>query len=173
MPNDKNKQAVKELREKVAKAKAITFTDYVGLNANDLNTLRQKLKDTNAELTIAKNTLIKKALEEEKVDVSKISGDLEGPSAVVFAYSDAVAPIKALFDFIKKVELPKVKSALFDGIYNDAKQVQLISTLPSREQLIAQVVGGLKAPLSGIVGTLNGVQRKFVYVLSAVADKKK
>jgi large subunit ribosomal protein L10 len=173
MPNDKNKELLKSLREKVAKAKAITFADYAGLKAADLTALRSKMREMGAEVSVAKNTLVKLALKEENVQVKEAEKDLEGPTAIIFAYNDAVAPIKALFDFIKKVELPKIRSAIFDGKYATAAQVETISKLPSREQLIAQVVGGFKSPLNGIVGALNGVQRKFVYSLAAIAEKKK
>lgn len=173
MPNDKNKTLVADLREKVAKAKAITFTEYTGLKATDLNDLRSKMRDIDAEVSVSKNTLMKLALREENVKVEEAEKDLEGPTAVIFAYGDPVAPIKTLFDFIKKFELPKIKSAIFDGRYSTAAQVETISKLPSKEQLVAQVVGGMKSPLNGIVGALNGVQRKFVYAMAAVADKKK
>ena len=172
MPSDKNKQIIADLRGKISKAKSIIVADYAGLGSNDINSLRSSMKTNNAEVAIAKNTLMKIALREEKIQTDQLEADLEGTTAVVFTYKDPVAPIKALFDFIKKVELPKVKAAIFDGKYSNAEQVAIISALPGREQLIAQVVGGLKSPLVGIVGVLNGVQRKFVYALSAIAEKK-
>jgi large subunit ribosomal protein L10 len=172
MPNQINQNAVKQLKEKVAKAKSIVVTDYSGLKSNSINELRQTMKNNDAEVSVSKNTLLKIALQEEKVDLTALEKDLEGTNAVIFAYNDAVAPIKALFEFIKKVELPKVKSAIFEGKYTDAAQVEAISKLPSKEQLIAQVVGGFKSPLNGIVRTFSGVQQKFVYALAAVAAKK-
>lgn len=173
MPSDKNKQIIAGLREKIAKAKSIIVADYSGLSSNDINSLRSTMKNNDAEVSIAKNTLLKIALKEEKVKTEQLETDLEGTTAAVFMYKDPVASIKALFDFIKKIELPKIKSAIFDGVYTDAQQVELISMLPGREQLIAQVVGGLKSPLNGIVSALSGVQRKFVYALAAVAQKRK
>lgn len=172
MPNDKNKQEVAALREKISKAKSMVFADYIGLKANDLNALRSNMRTADAEVAVAKNTLLKIALKEEKVETKDLEKDLEGNTAVIFTYNDPVSPIKALYEFIKKIELPKVKAAIFDGKYSTANEVEVISKLPSKDQLIAQVVGGLKSPLNGIVGALNGVQRKFVYALSAIADKK-
>ena len=172
MPSDKNKQIIAGLREKIAKAKSIIVTDYTGLSSNDINSLRGNMKTNDAEIAIAKNTLMKIALKEEKIQTDQLEADLEGTTAVVFTYKDPIAPIKALFDFIKKVELPKVKAAILDGKYSNAEQVAVISALPGREQLLAQVVGGLKSPLTGIVSVLSGVQRKFVYAFGKHSVKK-
>ncbi|OGC77081.1 50S ribosomal protein L10 [candidate division WWE3 bacterium RIFOXYD1_FULL_39_9] len=169
---DINIETVQSIKEKLEKAKAVTFTDYVGLTASDLTELRQTLKDNDAELAVIKNTLVKVALEDKKMSSDELKKDLEGPTAVVFAYDDPVKPIKVLFDFIGKLELPRIKSAIFDGTYSTAEDVETISKLPGREQLIAQVVGGLKSPLNGIVSTFSGVQRKFVYAVAAVAKQK-
>ncbi len=172
MPNKQNQDAVKALREKVAKAKSIIVTDYSGLKSNDINALRDTIKDSDAEVSVAKNTLLKIALKEENVYSTELEKHLEGTNAVIFSYKDAVAPLKSLYEFIKKVDLPKIKAAIFDGQFANATQVETISKLPSREQLLAQVVGGMKSPLNGFVRTLNGVQQKFVYALSAIAEKK-
>lgn len=174
MPNAKNIQLVKDLREKIAKSKSVTIADYQGMGVNKLNELRQKIRDEDAEMAVAKNTLLKIALKEEDVDMTALNEDLKGPTAVIFSYVDAIAPIKTLFEYAKnlKLESPKVKSALVEGAYNDASQVEVLSQLPSREELLAKVVGGLKSPLSGIVNVLGGTQKNFVYALSAIAKKR-
>lgn len=173
MPNQTNKDIVKDLKEKVAKAKSITFTDYIGLSSNNVNDLRRKLEDGNSEMIVAKNTLIKNALKEEGVkDVDKLDSHLKGPTAVIFSYNDAVAPLKNIYEFIKTFELPKVKVGLFDGVITSSDQVEAISKLPSKEVLIAKLLGTLKSPLNGTVQVFSGVQRKFVYAVKAIADKK-
>lgn len=169
---EENKLTVQSLKEKVLKAKSITFTDYKGLDAQAVNQLRTKMKESDAEFVVAKNTLLKVATKDIK-NADKIEKDLEGPTAAIFGYADAITPIKIIYDFAKKLELPKVKSALIEGIYNTAEQVEVIKSLPSKEQLLAQIVGGLKSPLNGLVAVTSGVQRKFVYALSAIAQKKK
>jgi len=173
MPNEKNIQTVQNLKEKVAKAKSITFAEYHGLSSNDINELRSKIKENDAEMIIAKNTLLKIALNDENVDTSNLEEDLKGPTTAIFSYTDPIAPIKTLFEFAKNLELPAVKSALIEGVYNTAQQVEILSNLPSREELLAQVLHGFNAPLSGFANTIGGVQRKFVYALSALADKNK
>ena len=168
----KNLETVKSLKEKVAKAKSIVFADYRGLSAGNANDLRAKLKAENSEMLVIKNTLLKVALEEENIKTDDIKKDLEGPTMAVFSFEDAISPIKTLFEFARKLELPKIKSALIEGIYADTAKVEEIKNIPSKEVLLAQIVGSMKSPLSGLVNVLGGVHRKFVYALDAIAKKK-
>ncbi|HAI95761.1 MAG: 50S ribosomal protein L10 [candidate division WWE3 bacterium GW2011_GWE2_43_18] len=168
----KNLETVKSLKEKVARAKSIVFADYRGLSAGNANDLRAKLKGENSEMLVIKNTLLKVALEEEKIKTDDIKKDLEGPTMAVFSFEDPIASIKTIFEFAKKLELPKIKSALIEGVYADSARVEVIKNIPSKEVLLSQVVGNLKSPLSGFVGVLGGVHRKFVYAMDAIAKKK-
>ncbi len=172
MPNQKNTETVKVLREKVSKAKSIIFADFKGLAANNASDLRQQMHDQNAEVSVSKNTLLKIALNEEKVATDKLEEHLKGNTVAIFSYDDAIAPLKPLVEFAKKFELLKIKAAVINGIFADAAQVDTISKLPSREQLIAQVIGTMKSPLSGFVNVLSGSKRKFVYAIKAIADAK-
>ncbi len=172
MPNQKNQNLIEEIKAKVKKARSITFVDYLGLKVNDINDFRQKMTDEQAESVIAKNTLIKLALKEEGIHSPEIDDQLKGPTAAIFSYKDPVAYLKPLFEFAKKMELPKVKFAVIEGVYTEADQVETISQLPSKEQLLAQVVGGMKSPLSGLVNVLGGTQRKLVTVLFRIAEDK-
>ncbi len=168
----KNKETVKSLKEKVSKAKSIVFADYRGISAGQANELRAKLKAENSEMIVAKNTLLQVALKEENIETKEIKKDLEGPTMAVFSFEDPVTPIKAIFEFAKKLELPKIKSALIEGVYADSAKVQEIKEIPSKEVLLGRMVGGMKAPLSGFANVLGGVQRNFVYALNAIAKKK-
>ena len=172
MPNQKNQNLVEDIKTKVSKAKSITFVDYLGLKVNDINDFRQKMTDEEAESVIAKNTLMKLALKEEGIQSPEIDEQLKGPTAAIFSYKDPVAYLKPLFEFAKKMELPKIKFAVIEGIYTEADKLETISQLPSKEQLLAQVVGGLKSPLSGFVNVLGGTQRKLVTVLFRIAEDK-
>ncbi|MFA6982038.1 MAG: 50S ribosomal protein L10 [Patescibacteria group bacterium] len=171
MPNTKNTETVQKLREKISKSKSVVLTDYKGLSVNAINELRGKISETDSDVMVAKNTLLKIALEEEKLETDKL-GDLKGQTMTVFAYADPVSPIKVIADFAKTSELPKFKAAFIERVYTTADQLSILSTLPSREQLLAQVVWGLKSPINGIVNVLSGTQRKLVTVLSEVAKKK-
>jgi len=90
----------------------------------------------------------------------------------VLSFEDAISSIKTIFEFARKLELPKIKSALIEGVYADSARVEEIKNIPSKEVLLSQVVGNLKSPLSGFVNVLGGVHKKFVYALGAVAKKK-
>ena len=167
MPNQKNIKLVEDLSKKVAEAKSIVFAEYSGLDANTFNELRQAIRETGAEVTIAKNTLMKLALNREDAEAL-----LEGQLCAIFSYEDAYAPLKTLMEFIKAHKLPVVKAGIFEEGILSAERLVELSKLPSREELIAQVIGGLKAPLRGLTNVLSGPQRKLVYALSAIADKK-
>lgn len=171
MPNETNKKLVTELSQKVADAKSIVFAEYHGLDANQISDLRKQLRESGSEMTVAKNTLVKLALKENGHN-GEIEKELEGPVATFFGNEDAIAPIKILSDFAKNFELPKIKIGLVDGKVTNASELEILSNLPSREELLARVVGGLKSPITKIVNVLGGSQRGLVTVLSAIADKK-
>ena len=172
MPNQIKQDKISELKEKIKSAKSIAIVDYQGLGVNDFNEFRQKIKGQDGDTVIAKNTLIKLALEEEGYKTEEYAKELKGPNAAIIAYKDPVAYFKTIFDFSARLDLPKIKFAIIDRVYTSAQNVEVISKLPSKEQLLAQVVGGLKSPLSGLVNVLGGTQRKFVTVLSRIAEKK-
>lgn len=169
MPNQKNINTVKELKEKIAKSRSITFIDYQGLDVNSINEFRQQITDQNGETIIARNTLLKLALEEEGY---KETSELKGPTAAVLSYEDPISPVKTIFDYAKKLDLPKVKFSFIEKVYTTEADTKVLSELPSKEELLAKVVGGLKSPLYGFVNVLGGTQRKFVTVLSRIAETK-
>ena len=173
MPNDINKEIVKTLKDKLSKAKSVVFTDYLGIKSGDVNVLRQKMKENDAEMLVAKNTLLKVAISEQKnAGMTKAEKDLEGPTAAILSYADPINPIKAFFEFTKGAEFPKVKSGVIDDAYFTGEQIDAIKTIPSKEQLLTQVVVAFNSPLSGFANVLSGVQRKFVYAINAISKSK-
>jgi large subunit ribosomal protein L10 len=172
MPNNKNLKIVEELKNKIEKSKTILFADYRGLSAEQINELRSKIKNEGGEVVVAKNTLIKEALKQNNIDTKVLDNDLKGPTTAVFSYDDEISNIKTIVEYAKDTELPKVKSALVEGVYANSSKVLEISEIPSKEELVARLVGGLKSPLSGLTNTLGGVQRKFVYAVNAIKTKK-
>jgi len=173
---------VGQFEEKVKRAKAIVLTDYRGLTHQQLETLKKGLKATEAELVVTKNTLLKRALEQGKSGKGKgESEDLtlnaspsafDGPTATLFAYNDIVAPLKELAKMIKSLKMPTVKLGFVEGKMITGQEVLKLSTLPSREVLIAQVVGGMKSPIYGLHRALNWNITKLVMTLSAIQQKK-
>lgn len=173
MPNEKKQDTVKDIKERLTRAKSITFTDYVGLSSEQANELRRQIKEAGGEVMISKNTLMKVALKETKNDnLGESEKDLKGPTMAVFGFSDAIAPIKALFEFAKNFELPRIKSSIIEGVYNNAEKVEILKDIPSREVLISKFIGGLNAPITGFVSVMGGVQRKFAFAINAIAKKK-
>jgi large subunit ribosomal protein L10 len=173
MPNDANKEIVKVLKDKLSKAKSVVFTDYLGIKSGDANILRQKMKENDAEMLVAKNSLLKVAISEQKnAGMTKAEKDLEGSTAAIISYSDPISPIKAFFDFTKGMEFPKVKSGVIDEAYFTVDQLDAIKTIPTKEQLLTQIVVAFNSPLSGFANVLSGVQRKFVYAINAISKSK-
>ena len=108
-----------------------------------------------------------------KIALGKEDYELKGPTLSVFLYEDAIEGIKVLFDFSKEnEETPVIVKGIVDGEDVDATKLKILSELPSKDQLRAQVVGGMKSPLNGLVNTLGGVQRNFVYALAEIAKSK-
>jgi large subunit ribosomal protein L10 len=160
---------VHELAELVERSKGAILTDYRGLTVSEITELRRRLRDTEAEYHVVKNTLFKRAFARG----GALEPYLEGPTAIAFALTDPVAPTKVLLDFIREKRKASVKAGWIDGRVYDEPQLSELSKLPPREILIAQVVGGIQAPISGLVHTLQGVISNFVYTLQAIVDKQK
>jgi len=172
MPNNKNVESLVQLKEKLARAKSVVFADYKGVTANQSADLRKKLSDSNSEVEIAKNTLLKIALKESGNDLTEVDKTFEGSTALILGYEDPVSPIKTLFGFIKEFSMPKVKLGLLDGKFYSSQEMETLSKLPSKIELIAKVLGSLNAPISGFVNVLSGTKRNFVYALSEISKKK-
>lgn len=172
MPNEKNIKKVEKLKEKLTKSSSVIFAEYHGLDANKVNELRSKVKSAGAEMTIAKNTLMKIALKESKTGNKELEKELKGPLAVFFAYENSLAPLKAISEFVKMFELPKIISGIVDGEYLNAEKLNILSNIPSKDELIAKLIGTLKSPISGLANVLSGTQKNLIYALSAVAEQK-
>jgi large subunit ribosomal protein L10 len=172
MPNAQKEQTVAELREIVAQSKGALLTDYRGLTVAEITKFRIRLRATDAEYHIVKNTLFKIAVGEEAGN--KLETLLNGPTAVVFSKGDVVAPTKAVIDFLRELKKPdiKLKGGWIDGKIYDVEQVTAISKLPPREQIIAQLLGSLNAPASNLVGTLDNIIGDFVRTIQAIVDKQ-
>ncbi len=172
MPNKKNIKDVSMLKEKVAKAKSFYFVDYKGLKSVDADNLRAKLSEEGAEVEVAKNTLMEVAMREHGIDTTVAKENLKGSMMTIFAYNDAVSPLKKLYEFAKTVNIPTMKLGFVDGRFYSATEVETLSKLPSRNELIARVLAGFNTPISGFVNVLSGTKKNLVYALKAVADKK-
>lgn len=163
-------EAVALLSEKFAQAKSIFLTDFTGLTVAAVTNLRRNFRKSNVDYVVSKNTLVRIAA--EQAGFEKLVPFLEGPTALAFGMKDAGAPAKVILDFMKANQKPAIKAIIYEGQFFEAKQAEAISKLPSREEVLSQLVGVLNAPLTNLVGSLNAVLSSFVYVTKAYADKR-
>jgi large subunit ribosomal protein L10 len=168
LPNPKKFEQLKEIRGALKGSSAVYFLDYQGLNVADISALRRKLKEARAEFKVAKNTLLKIALDEVGLDASPI---LRGPTGVLLTMEDPVAPLKVLMEFAKEKEAIKPKGGFLEGKFFDGSQMKELSRLPSKNELLAQILGSLQAPIQGLLWALEGPISNLVFTLQAIAQK--
>jgi large subunit ribosomal protein L10 len=162
---------VADLRELIGRTEAAILTDYRGLSVAELTDLRKKLRVVDAEFRVVKNTLFKLAAD-GLMPVSDFETHLTGPTAIGFAKTDSVGAAKVIVDYAKDHKAIKVKAGVLAGKVFDPEQVVALSKTPPREVLISLMLGSLNAPITGLVGTLNGILSNFVFTLQAIADQK-
>jgi len=165
-------QAVAELKEKLTGTKGAVLTNYRGISVAMDTKLRRKLREAGVEYRVIKNTYTRIAASE--AGISGLDPYLEGPTAIAISYTDPVAPAKVISDFIKenKLQTMEIKAGLVEGKVIDDKGVKALASLPPREVLIAQMLGSMQAPLTGLVNVLQGNIRNLVYALEAVRKQK-
>ncbi len=164
------KQVVLDIKDKMERAKGMIFYDYRGLTVSEVTELRNNLRAAGVEYHVLKNSMLTRAA--DMLEIKGLDEYLSGPTAVAFGYADPVAPAKVLVEFVKKVKKTEIKSGVLGTKVIDAKGVESLSQLPSREQLIAQLAGTLNAPISGLARSLSGIICKLGYALNAVIDQK-
>jgi large subunit ribosomal protein L10 len=169
MPTRQKAQKVDEISEQLSRAMMVIVTDYRGLKVTDLQSLRGSLRPAGAEIHIAKNTLTKIAA--SHAGVTGLDPLLEGPSALVFAFSDPVQTAKAVNDFVRSSRILSVKGGVMGDRAVSAADVEAIATLPSREELQAKLLGMLVSPMSRTIGVLSGPSRSMVYLLNARTEQ--
>lgn len=169
MPTQEKLDTVAELKERIEGSQIAVISKYIGIDADQATTLRAKLRAENVEYKVFKNTLAKRALDD--LDLSDAVEFMDGPTAWAFC-DDPVAPAKVLKDFGKEAEFVVMSGGILDGKVISSDQLDALASLPSRDVLLAQVVGTIAAPLRNLVGTLNAVPRNFVNVLDQIRKQK-
>ena len=167
----KKEAIVKNLTEKFSKSKSIVFIGFQGITVKEDEELRSKFRDENIDYKVARKTLVKKSLQEVKIEgVDDLS--LEGPVGTVVGYEDEVAPARIANEYAKTNKKVKLLGGYISNKYLDEAQIKSLALLPGKDQLRAQLVGTINAPVSGLVNVLAGNIRGLVTVLKAVGDKK-
>lgn len=174
MPKEKvlnqKREVVEAISDKMKAAKAMVFADYRGLTVEQDTQLRNALRKAGVDYKVVKNTLTRFAANEN--GLNGLDTYLNGPTAMASSDSDPVAPAKVLSEFAKKYDKLEIKVGVVEGKIIDPNGVQALAELPSREVLVARVLAGFNAPISGFVNVLNGNLRGLVVALNAIAEKK-
>jgi len=164
------KQIVADLKADFEKASVVIVTDYKGLDVAAITALRRKLSEADVQYQVAKNTLLIRAAEDS--DVALIRDVFKGPSAVALSYDDPVAPAKVLTDFAKDNKDLEIKAGVMGGQVLDIEAIKALSNLPSREELLAQVLMVINGVPTSFVRALANVPERLLNVLTALKDQK-
>ena len=148
-----------EIKEKLEKAQAVVLANYQGLSVEQDTELRKTLREAGVEYKVYKNTLVTLAAKE--LGLEGIVEYLEGPVSIAFGYEDATAPARVLNNFAKENKKLELKAGIVDGTIYDSEKIKVLAEIPSKEVLIAKLLGSIKSPVSN-----------FAYLLSAIKDKK-
>ena len=161
---------IKLIKEKIDKAQVAIVTEYKGLSVEEITKLRRALQKDGGDYMVTKNTLAKIAL--KGTDFEVLAESLTGPIAIAFGFEDQVSPAKAVAKFIKDTKKGAILGGALDGKLLDAKEVEALAKLPSKEELIAKILGSINSPASGIVGSINAVMAQLTRAMAAVRDQK-
>lgn len=167
---ERKKELIEEYGAKLSRAQVAIWSNFSGLTVAQVTDLRRQLRKAGAETMVVKNTLMRIAL--ERADLPLDEEIMGGPCLVTFVYDDLAPAAKAVVDFARRNEqVLSVKGGLLNGELVTKEQIQALTNLPSRDVLLARVIGGMQAPVSGFVNTLAAIMRGLVNVLNAYSDK--
>lgn len=163
-------QVVQELKDRFSNSSSAILVDYKGLTVQEVTELRSNFREAGVDYKVYKNTLTEIAVKD--VGLEELIPFLEGPTAIAFSADDPVAPAKILTDAIKKYKKIEFKAGVVDGKVIDVDGVKALAELPSREELIAKMLGSMNAPITNLVGVLSGPTRALAYALNAIKEQK-
>lgn len=166
---DQKKNVIDSLKQDMETQKSMVFIDFTGLKVKDMAELRSQLKEQGAKLTVAKKTLLETAAKDSKIDID-FKG-MEGQIGAVFANEDEITPVKTLFAAVKSVEGLKVVGGYFENQEQGADYMKALSLIPSRQELLGNLVGTISNPMSGFVRVLNGNIKGLLIALNAISQK--
>jgi large subunit ribosomal protein L10 len=169
MPTQRKIDTIADLSDKLTRTQLALVTDYRGLTVAEISDLRKKLRETGAELIVAKNTLTLRAAKETGYDA--LEPLLSGPTALAFAYDDVSRTAKAINDFNKGPKKLVVRGGLLGKSLLGGNVLDQVASLPTRDQVLAQIVGGVSSPVSGVVGVINAAITNVLYTLQARIDQ--
>ncbi len=171
MKRSEKEQIISAMKERIVRANSLFFADFTGITVEQINELRREFRKSDIDYEVVKNTLARKALEEVG-GYDSVLDKLESPTAIAFAYGDPVAPAKIIKKFREKHSKMSVKVCVIEKQVFDGKDLDKLAKLPSRNELIAGILGSIQAPMAGIAGAVGAVMRDLVFVIDAIEKKK-
>lgn len=170
MPTPRKAGILAELEDQVGRSTVAISTGYRGMTVTEMTTLRRRMREAGVEVHVVKNTLLRIA--SERAGKPVLSQIAAGPTAVIFGFADPAATAKAVTDYVRTARNAlTIQAAYLDGEVFPAERVADIASLPSREALIAQFVGGMQSPIATLAGLLTGVVREFAGLIDARAQQ--
>lgn len=170
MEKSKKASLVEEVQGKFSRANATFIAEYKGIKAQDMNEFRASLRKASMDFKVVRNTLARRAVAGTAIE--SVAEQLKGATAIAFSYGDAAQAAKTLVQFAKDQPKLVLKLGTLGDKVITAAEIKGLAELPSREVLLAKMLGSMKAPMTGIAGVLAGVPRKLLYALNAVKDQK-
>jgi large subunit ribosomal protein L10 len=167
----KKEEMLKELIDKFKRAESVVFAQNKGLTVNEVQELRGNLRAKNADMKVAKKTLMKIAAKEAGYDQEIPNEFMDGAVGAVFSYDDIVSGAKEVYDYAKKHDALALLGGLLEGRIMSLEEANTLATIPSKEELLTKLVYVLKSPISGFHGALNNTLGGFVRALDAIAKK--
>ena len=172
MANSVKVEMVEELHGMFSRAKSAVVANYQGIDAEGITALRVHMRSRSVDFRVVKNTLARRAVKDTSLEV--LSEDFKGPISILVGFEDAVAPAKALADFAKSgaAKSPEVICGVVEGKKVSPGEVQALAELPSREELISQMLSVFQGPTTNFSGVFSSLLRKLVGTLDGVREKK-
>jgi len=170
-PKKEKQEIINNLADKLSRQKIVIFSDYTGLKVNQIQELRRQLREKGIDYQVAKKTLIDLALEKAGLKTAKVK-EVSGQIALVFGYQDEVWPAKILYNFSKDNQALKILAGLVKGKYLASEAIINLAKLPSREELLAQLISIIFSPITGLINVLSGNINNLVQLLAAIKSNK-
>jgi len=162
---------VERLKEQFQGSASVICVEFRGITVEKITQFRRQIQEASGKYQVVKNTLTRRAIAE--TEFHELNQFLVGPTGIIFCPEEPMESAKVITRFVSETNgALQIKGGIVDGTVFDAQGIEQVSKLPSRQEMLAQLVSSLQSPISGLVGTLEGVTREFVYTLQAIADEK-
>lgn len=171
MKKEEKVEIVKEVTELINESSACYVIDYAGINVEDINKIRKEFRKEEVKYRVIKNTLFKRAIK-ESAKYEKLAENLVGMSGFAFASTNPVAPAKIIKKYFDDKNKLSLKACYVESNYYDGSKLAELASLPSKEEIIAGILGSLNSPISGVVGAVNAVMRDLVSVIDQISQRE-